>query len=73
MERLSLHWQYQMSEKSRDRRVSLILLMEVADHKNLNITPCHTFSFDGQWKKRWLAESFEDEQSGREKSQESRV
>jgi hypothetical protein len=33
----------------------------------------HTFSFDGQWKKRWLAESFEDEQAGQKESRVSGI
>ena len=52
-----------MLEKSRDKRASLVPLIDVVGHKNSKITPCHTFSFEGQSKRIWLAESFDTRQT----------
>lgn len=61
---MPLTWQYQILEKSRDRRVSLISRSDVVGQRDSKMTPCHTFSLDGQWKRRWLAESLTYKQTG---------
>jgi hypothetical protein len=68
---MPVHWKYQMLEKSRDKRASLVPLINVVGHKNSKITPCYAFSFEGQPKRIWLAESFDTRQT--EQREEAKV